>query len=205
MKTVVYRVLAQVFGVVLLVVGVGALAGGLYAHSYVSAQLSQEKIAMPAAAAYKTLPQASQDALAPYAGQPMTTGDEAQAYANHYIWEHMNAACATVKDANGNAVPAIPADKCTYAGVGGVVSATTDATQKAAYSAVRNTLFQGDTLRTSLLTAYAFWLVGTIAIWVAVGAFVVGVILLALSLTVFKGKSLSKTDPVAEAEAVLAN
>lgn len=189
MKTVVYRVLSQVFGVVLLIVGVGALAGGLYAHGYVSDQLSQEKITMPAEAGYKTLPQASQDALKPFAGQAMTTGDEAQAYANHYIWEHMNAACAAVKDANGNSVPAIPADKCTYAGVGGVVSATTDATQKAAYSAVRNTLFQGDTLRTSLLTAYAFWLVGSIAIWVAVAAFVIGAALLALSFTVFKSKA----------------
>lgn len=189
MKTVVYRVLSQVFGVVLLIVGVGALAGGLFAHGYVSDQLSQEKITMPAEAGYKTLPQASQDALKPFAGQPMTTGEEAQAYANSFIWEHMNSACATVKDANGNAVPAIPAEKCTYSGVGGVVSATTDPAQKAAYSAVRNTLFQGEALRTSLLTAYAFWLVGSIAIWVAVAAFVIGAALLVLSFTVFKNKA----------------
>lgn len=160
---------------------------------------------MPAAAAYKTLPQASQDALAPYAGQPMTTGDQAQAFANHYIWEHMSAACTTIKDANGNSVPAVPAEKCNYSGLGGVVSATTDPAQKAAYTALRNTLFQGDTLRTSLLTAYAFWLIGTIAVWIGIAALVIGVILLALSLTVFKSKSLAHANPVAEAEAVLAN
>jgi hypothetical protein len=82
---------------------------------------------MPVEASYKTLPQASQDALQPYAGQPMNTGDEAQAFANHYIWEHMSAACTAVKDANGNAVPSVPAEKCNYSALGGVVSATTDA------------------------------------------------------------------------------
>ncbi len=188
MKTVVYRVLSQVLGVILLAVGVFALVAGLYAHNYVSSQLSQEKITMPAEAAYKTLPQASQDALAPYAGQSMTTGDQAQAYANHYIWVHMQNGCAAVKDANGNAVPAVPADMCNYAGVGGVANATTDATQKAAYTAVRGTLFQGDTLRTMLLTAYAFWLVGTIALWAGIIALVLGVVLLALAFTVFKDK-----------------
>jgi hypothetical protein len=188
MKTVVYRVLAQVLGVIALAVGVFALVAGLYAHSYVSDQLSQEKITMPAAAAYKTLPQESQDALAPYAGQPMTTGDQAQAFSNHYIWEHMTAACSAIKDAKGNAVPAVPADKCNYSGVGGVVSAATDPDQKAAYSAVRNTLFQGDTLRTSLLTAYAFWLIGTIAAWIGAIALVLGAALVLLSFTVFKAK-----------------
>ncbi len=189
MKTVVYRVLAQVFGVIALAVGVFALVAGLYAHSYVSDQLSQEKITMPAAAAYKSLPQASQDALAPFAGQPMASGDAAQAYANHYIWEHMTAACSTVKDANGNAVPAVPAEKCTYSGLGSVVGATTDATQKAAYSGLRDTLFKGDMLRTSLLTAYAFWLIGTIALWIGAIALILGAALLVLSFTLFKHRA----------------
>ena len=191
MKTVVYRVLSQVLGVILLAVGAFALAAGLYAHNYVSGQLSQEAITMPAASAYKTLPQDSQDALAPYAGQQMTTGDQAQAYANHYIWEHMQNACKEVKDAQGNAVPAIPADKCTYAGIGGVANAATDSATKAAYSGVRSTFLTGDTLRSMLLTAYAFWLVGSIAFWVGVIALVVGVVLLVLAFTVFKDKAVA--------------
>ena len=202
MKTVVFRTLSQVFGVIALAVGIFALVAGLYAHSYVSEQLSQEKITMPAEAAYKTLPQASQDALQPYAGQAMTTGDEAQAFANHYIWEHMNAACTAVKDANGNAVPAVPAEKCNYSALGGVVSATTDPAQKAAYTGLRNTLVQGDTLRTALLTAYAFWLIGTIVLWIGVIALVVGLALLALSFTVFKDKGVAPVTPVAETVSV---
>lgn len=202
MKTVVYRVLSQVLGVILLAVGVFALVAGLYAHNYVSSQLSQEKITMPAAAAYKELPQASQDALAPYVGQAMTNGDQAQAYANHYIWEHMQAACAAVKDANGNSVPAVPADKCNYSALGAVTTAATDTAQKAAYTAVRNTLFQGDTLRSMLLTAYAFWLVGTIALWIGIIALVLGVVLLALAFTVFRGKGSATATPVAETVSV---
>ena len=205
MKTVVYRALSQVFGAIALAVGIFALVAGLYAHSYVSSQLSQEKITMPAEASYKTLPQDAQDALKPYAGQAMTTGDEAQAFANHYIWEHMSAACTAVKDADGNTVPAVPAEKCNYSALGGVVSATTDVKQKAAYTALRNTLFQGDTLRTALLTAYAFWLIGTIVLWIGVIALVVGVALLVLAYTLFKSRISSKTDAVAEAEAVLSN
>jgi len=198
MKTVVYRVLSQVLGVILLAVGVFALVAGLYAHGYVSSQLSQEKITMPVAASYKELPQASQDALAPYVGQAMTNGDQAQAYANHYIWEHMQTACTTVKDAQGNSVPAVPADKCTYAGIGAVATASTDATQKAAYTAVRTSNFTGDSLRSMLLTAYAFWLVGSIAFWVGIAALVLGAVLLALAFTVFKDKSATTAAPAAE-------
>jgi hypothetical protein len=202
MKTVVYRVLSKVFGVIALAVGIFALVAGLYAHSYVSSQLSQEKITMPAEAGYKTLPQASQDALKPYAGQAMTTGDQAEAFANHYIWEHMSAACTAVKDASGNTVPAVPAEKCNYSALGGVVSATTDTTQKAAYTALRNTLFQGDTLRTALLTAYAFWLIGTIVMWIGVIALIVGLGLLAVAFTVFKNKAVAPVAPVAETVSV---
>ena len=47
MQKIVYGVLARVFAVVLLLVGIGAIVGGNFAHSYVSDQLSQEKIEMP--------------------------------------------------------------------------------------------------------------------------------------------------------------
>ena len=180
MKKTVYQVLAQVFGIVLIVVGIGALSGGLYAHNYVTSQLSQEKITMPSGDAITALPQASQKALQPFAGKPMTTGTQAQAYANHFIWEHMQAACQNVKDANGNAVPAVPADQCTFAGVGQAAGGATSTAAKTAYNTLRSTIFQGDSLRSMLLTAYAFWLVGSIAFWGAIACFVIGVVLIYL-------------------------
>jgi hypothetical protein len=178
MKNVVYEVLAKVFGVVLVLVGIGAIFGGMYAHGYVTDQLSQEKISMPTADGIKALPQASKDALTPFVGQTMTEGPQAQAYANNYIWEHMQTACAAVKDADGKELPAVPADKCTYAGIGTVANAATDAKAKAAYQALRTSNFQGDALRSMLLTAYAFWLIGSIALWVGIAALVVGIALL---------------------------
>lgn len=180
MRKIVYQVLAQVFGIVLIIVGIGALSGGLYAHSYVTNQLSQEKITMPAGDAITALPQDSQKALKPFAGKPMTTGPQAQAYANHFIWEHMQSACANVKDAKGNALPPVPPEKCTYAGIGEVAGAASDPAAKTAYNTLRNTNFTGDSLRSMLLTAYAFWLVGSIAFWAAIACFVIGVVLIYL-------------------------
>ena len=80
----------------LIMAAVLVVAGGLlmYASSFVAnnvhEQLSQQNITMPAAAALET--QAQKDALLQYAGQTMTTGDQAKAFADHYILVHMNAA-----------------------------------------------------------------------------------------------------------------
>ena len=71
------------------------VAGGLltYASNFVSQsvedQLSQQRITMPAADRLET--QAQKDALLQYAGQQMTTGDQAKAFADQYILVHMNA------------------------------------------------------------------------------------------------------------------
>lgn len=187
MKNVVLETLAKVFGVVLLVVGIGALIGGNFAHSYVTDQLSQENISMPTEESIANLPEESQDALRPFLGQKMTTGDQAQAFANNYIYEHMQTQCKTVKDAAGNELPAV--EDCTYAGLGAAVrNADTDAA-KAAYQKLRDTNFQGSTLRSMLLTSYAFWLVGSIAWWAGIACLVLGVVLLALGFAVYGPKA----------------
>ena len=46
-----------------------------------------------------------------------------------------------------------------------------------ALDSLRDSLFMGDTLRGMLLNAYGWWLLGTIAMYVGIGAIVVGVIL----------------------------
>jgi len=71
-------------------------AGGLltwastYIDTQVHDQLAMQDITMPAKDALET--DAQHDALDQYAGQPMTTGDQAKAFADHYILVHMNAA-----------------------------------------------------------------------------------------------------------------
>jgi hypothetical protein len=141
------------------------VAGGLltYASSFITSnveeQLSQQQITMPAAAALQT--QEQKDALLQYAGQPMTTGDQAKAFADHYILEHMNAS----------------SDGRTYSQVSGedqklIKDPNADQAKLKELGDLRQSLFMGSTLRGMLLNAYAFGTMATVASIAAIGAFV---------------------------------
>jgi hypothetical protein len=152
------------------------IAGGLltYAYSYigneVDAQLSAQDIKMPEGDALKSLPPADQTALKPYAGSPMDTGPEARAYADHYIQAHMNAMSGgkSYSEVSSAYLAMTPEQKASPEG------------EKAA--GLRNSLFQGNTLRGLLLYGAAFATMGTIAGIAAIGAFAAAVILLILGL-----------------------
>jgi hypothetical protein len=131
--------LGVIVTLVLLVGGGLAWLGYNFAHSQINSQLVQEKIYFPTAGS------AALD-LQQYAGQPVDSGDKAKAYADQFIWHHM------MKASGGK----------TYAEVSTLAMASpTDAK----LAALKNTLFQGDMLRSSLLTAYAFSRFGVIAYW----------------------------------------
>ena len=118
--TVTWRGLSLVAAVLALLVGAFALGMGNFGQSYVHDQLAQEKVTMPVAAAMDGLSQADKDALMPlFAGQPLDNGEKAQAYANHYTLVPMREPCAEVKSVDGTKTfDAVPADQCTYAGIG---------------------------------------------------------------------------------------
>ncbi|MBO0868142.1 MAG: hypothetical protein J2P15_06215, partial [Micromonosporaceae bacterium] len=59
-----------------------------------------------------------------------------------------------------------------------------------------NTLFKGETLRSMLLNAYAFWKIGQIALYSAIIAFVLGGLMLVL--TIFGFVHLRRVDPAVE-------
>jgi hypothetical protein len=147
------------------------VAGGLltYAASYigdqVDTQLSAQDIKMPEGEALKKLPPDDQKALEPYAGSPMDTGPEARAYADHYIQAHLNAMSGgqSYSQVSGQYVAMTPEQQATPEG------------QKLA--GLRNTMFQGSTLRGLLLYGAAFATMGTIAGYAAVAAFIAGVVL----------------------------
>ncbi len=151
-------------------------AGGVLTYAYfyigneVETQLSLQDITMPEGDALQSLPPADQAALKPYAGSPMDTGPEARAYADHYILVHMNEASGgkTYSEVSGQYVAMTAVEKASPAGQ--------------ALGALRNTLFQGNTLRGLLLYGAAFATMGTIAGYAAIGAFVGAVILLVLGL-----------------------
>jgi hypothetical protein len=158
----------------LLIAAVLVVAGGLltrgstFAGNQVHDQLAMQDITMPAKAALETKDQHA--ALDKYAGQKMTTGPQAKAFADHDILVHMNAA------GGGK----------TYEEVSGEYIALTDE-QKASpegqqLGQLRQTLFMGNTLRGELLTAYAFGKMGAIAGYAAIGAFIGGALMFLLGM-----------------------
>lgn len=165
-----------------LVVGGGALAMGQFVQSNIRTELAAQQISFsPAdklADAERALP-----GLVENAGLPLTTGNQAQAYAG-LIGLHLEEA------AEGAGYPG-----ASYATLGGIqrelkaeVTKATDAKDQAAIDEaqakltavtnLRNTMLTGSTLRGTLLSAYG---------WdnVATGITAGGVFILALSLVFF--------------------
>ncbi|MBO0845457.1 MAG: hypothetical protein J2P22_08595 [Nocardioides sp.] len=165
-------------GAGLLLAVVLLVAGGLlwWAHSFiqdeVTSQLSDQNITMPTAqTGLSELPKADQNALAPYAGQQMTTGPQAKAYADHYIKVHLSEASGgkSYSEVSGQYL-----QQCSDP-----AKAQTASCQK--LGQLRQTMFMGSTLRGLLLYGYAFATMGTIAGIGAIVSWVAAAILLLLS------------------------
>jgi hypothetical protein len=154
--------------VVLLVAGGLLTWASSFAGSQVHDQLAMQGITMPTKSALETKSQ--HQALDKYAGQKMTTGQQAKAFADHYILVHMNAAGGgkTYEEASSEYLQLSDAQKATAEGQ--------------QLGQLRQTLFMGNTLRGLLLNAYAFGKMGAIAGYAAIGAYVGSALLFALGL-----------------------
>jgi hypothetical protein len=155
-----------VVAVVLLFAGGLLVWASSFATSNVHDQLKAQQITMPAAAALTT-PEMKAN-LSQYAGQDLTTGAQAKAYADYYIQEHMNASSGgkTYSQVSGEFLAANKADP--------TAQATKD------LGDLRQSLFMGTTLRGMLLNAYAFATLGTIAMWAAIASFIGAAVMLTL-------------------------
>ena len=156
-------------------------AGGLltWAHTFIGnevhTQLAAQQIYFPAnnSPAIKA-PEFA--AMHQYAGQQLTTGAQAEVYADHFIANHLKA---------------IGGGK-TYA----QLSAEAIAQPKnAALAAQVNTVFKGETLRGLLLNAYAFGTMGTIAGIAAIAAYIAGVVMLILAVSAWCTPATLPTPP----------
>jgi hypothetical protein len=143
------------------------VSGGLltWAHSFIGnevhTQLAAQQIYFP--------PNGSLAIKAPefaamhqYAGQQLTTGAQAEVYADHFIANHLKV---------------IGGGK-TYAQVSAEAQLSPG---NATLKATASTLFQGETLRGLLLNAYAFGTMGMIAGIAAIAAFIAAFVMLLLS------------------------
>jgi hypothetical protein len=153
-----------------------ATAGGLlmwgnnFADDYVERELESQNIVFPSAEA---LTADGRTDLLEFAGQPLDTGDEAEAYAS-YINGHLEETAGGLTYAELGAPERAARTALADAKESGAPQATIDDLQ-ANYDEVsgqRNTLFKGETLRGLLLSAYAWSTVGMIAGIAAIAAFV---------------------------------
>src|SRR5579862_1441505 len=142
-------------------------AGGLliWAHTFigneVSTQLSAQQIYFPAAnSPAVAAPQFA--AMRQYGGQQLTTGAQAEVYADHFIANHLKVI------GGGKTYSQLSAEAIAQP-------------KNAALAAQVATVFKGETLRGLLLNAYAFGTMGMIAGIAAIGAFIAAVVMLLLS------------------------
>ena len=142
-----------VLAAVLVVAGGLALWGHNFVDSQVGSQLAAQKIVFPTKSnpEFKALPAADAAAMGQYAGQPMTTGEEAKVYADNFIAFHLSKMGGTYSQLSAASV-AQP--------------------NNAKLAALVNTVFKGTTLRAMLLNAYGWWKVSQITYIAAICAFV---------------------------------
>lgn len=157
---------------IFLFVAAGLLNWGYsFTNNTVSSQLSAQEITMPAETGNA---KESADVAAFFktnGGTLMDTGKEAQMYADHFLGFHLSLmpTYAEASTANRSASAAASADpeNAELAAAASKASATLES------------VFKGTTLRGTLLTAYAFWQMGQIAM-IGAGVMLVGGILLML-------------------------
>ena len=171
-----FDVIVGVGGLLLTValVAAGALLfwGYSFANSSVSNQLSAQRITFPAATAFAQAKPGTEITpgmipyLEKYAGQEMTTGAQAQAYANHFIAVHLQqiGKGQTYSELSGAAL-ALPKGSAAYTSAEATVQ----------------TVFMGTTLRSMLLNAYGWWQMGQIALIASIVSFVLAGVTLLLS------------------------
>lgn len=170
-----------VLAVVLLVAGGLLTWGSTFVSDQVHSQLAQERIFIPPVGPALADP-AIKPYLTKYAGQQLTTGDQAKAYADHFIKVHVAKLSGGKTYAElGDSQTALKAQIATAKAANDPTAAALD-TQLSDLTNTRETVFKGETLRGLLLNAYAFGTMGKIAGIAAVGAFVGAGIMFLLTL-----------------------
>jgi hypothetical protein len=177
----------RTFDAILTLVGLGItvfllVAGGLglwaynFANSNVHNQLVQQGITFPPAAAFQNAKVGAEitpsmiPVISQYAGQQLTSGKQAEAYADHFIAVHLQEIGGGKTYAQlSNEAMALPKGSPAYT----------------AAEAKVQTVFQGTTLRGLLLEAYAFWQMGQIALYAAIACFVLALIMLVFTIIGF--------------------
>ena len=173
-----------VFALLLGVLGLVMTSNANFAKNYVKDQLGQQNIAFKTADTL-TPDEAKSACLLRYAGRQMTTGKQAECYANDFIGLHVKST------ANGQTYADLGVPQSDLRTAVATAQTTNDPNlatlqkQLADITAQRETLFKGETLRGLLLTSFGFSVFGDKAHQVANVAYLAAALLVLLSLAGF--------------------
>jgi hypothetical protein len=152
-----------------------------FANDYVHNQLSQQKIVFTPTAGLSP-EEKKETCLVTYQSKPLTSGPQAECYANRYIALHLSEVNEgkTYSETSGDSRAAkTAADEAKASGAADASTLSQDAT---VLDGKTQTLFRGETLRGLLLTSYGFSEFGRKAEQAATVAFIVALVLLLASI-----------------------
>jgi len=164
--------------ILLLVLGLVLNNQANFAKTYVRDQLSEQRITFTPVAGLSD-EEKKADCLRENAGKPLTTGKQAECYANEYIGLHVTEINdgKTYSESSGDARELqAKADAATKSAPDAPATAKLVTEAKAASGKV-DALFKGETLRGLLLTTYGFTIFGERAAQAALVCFLVAAIL----------------------------
>ncbi len=167
--------------VVLLIAGGLLMWGSSYTHKNVHNQLAQQQIFFPPKAAFATAKAGTEITpgmipyLEKYSGQQLLTGQQAEAYADHFIAIHLS--------------------EMPYGGIYSKISTAARAEPtNTKLAALETTSFQGTTLRGLLLEAYGFSKIGTIMLIGSIASFILAFVMLGFVILGFRHARLTPRD-----------
>ena len=181
---IIFSVGGLVLAGLLLIVGIVFTSNASFAHNYVSDQLGQQNITFKTAATL-TDEEKKADCLVKYAGQKLTTGKQAECYANKFIGLHLKSIAGGKTYAELGTPQTALQKQVTEAQQTNAPNLADLQKQLATLTGQRDTVFKGETLRGLLLTSYGFSVFGDKAEQAALVAYLAAALLALLSIAGF--------------------
>ena len=181
---IIFSIGGMALAVLLLVLGLVLRSNATFAQDYVHDQLVAQKITFTPADKLSAEEKQSAN-LVKYGGQPLTTGKQAEVYANEYIALHLGETNGgKTYSETSNDARALRAQATTAQQNNAPNAADLDK-QATALEAKVQTLFRGETLRGLLLTSYGFSIFGDKAMQASWVCFIAALVLFVASIAGF--------------------
>jgi len=181
---IIFSVGGLLMAVLVLVLGLVLQNQANFADTYVHDQLSAQKIVFTPKSAL-TDEEKQADCLVKYASEPLTSGKQAECYANEYIGLHLTEINEGKTYSQTSTESRAKAAEATAAASSGAANTAQLQAEAKALDGKTQTLFRGETLRGLLLTSYGFSIFGERAQQAAWVCYLVALVLFLASIAGF--------------------